>query len=249
MKRLAWRRVSLALGLALFLAGAAILGVGLFSYFNGEDGGDASPYLSAYFAGDEGIYDRPVNETPTAGPTQAPPAEAAPQPPIPREIPYRMIIDALGVNGPVLAFGLDGNGVPQVPLNGSDVAWYDFSAEPGTGSNAVFAGHVNWARAPGVFANIEDLAVGDVIRLVADDGTELVYSVSDNFQVDPDDPTALQVMGATPTDTITLITCGGRWIPNPSEQFGGDYTNRVIVRATLVSIETVGAGGGPASGG
>ena len=123
------------------------------------------------------------------------------------------------------------------------------SAVPGTGSNAVFAGHVNWNRAPAVFANLEDLETGDVIMLKANNGTEITYQVSDNFLVDPADPASLKVMAATPTDTITLITCAGTWIPDPSEQLGGDYTNRVIVRATLVSVNTVAEASDAATGG
>ena len=55
-----------------------------------------------------------------------------------------------------------------------------------------------------------------------------------NFDVDPLDPESLKVMAPTPTDTITLITCGGTWIPDPSARFGGDYTTRTIVQAKLV---------------
>ncbi|HEU4758551.1 MAG TPA: class F sortase [Dehalococcoidia bacterium] len=256
MRGQAWRRASLALGLTLFVAGAAILGLGLYSYLHGggsDSAGEPSPYLLAGYNGDEGIYDRPIAHTNAPPATDAPPAPAPPSspsaPPIARDVRYRMIAESIGVDAPVVTFGLDGNGVPQVPLNGGDIAWYNFTAEPGTGSNAVFAGHVNWNRAVAVFGRIKNLAAGDTIRLVAKDGTELVYSVSDNFLVDPSDPVSLQVMAPTPTDTITLITCGGTWVPDRSERFGGDYTNRVIVRATLVSINTVAAAGSTASGG
>ena len=47
-----------------------------------------------------------------------------------------MIIERIGVNAPLAAYGLDANAVPIVPT-GPDasyvVAWYDFSAQPGTG--------------------------------------------------------------------------------------------------------------------
>ncbi len=254
MKGQAWRRASLALGLALFALGAVILGLGLYSYLDGgggsESAGEPSPYLTDY-SGDEGIYDRPVAVTNAPPASDAPPASAPPSspPPIARDVPYRMIAESIGVDAPVVTFGMDANGVPQVPLNGGDIAWYNFTAEPGTGSNAVFAGHVNWNRAAAVFGRIKNLKPGDTVKLVAKDGTELVYSVSDNFLVDPADPAAIEVMAGTPTDTITLITCGGTWVPDASERFGGDYTNRVIVRATLVSINAVSELGSAASGG
>ena len=70
--------------------------------------------------------------------------------------------------------------------------------------------------------------------LIPDDGREFRYEVVANYDVDPSDPESLKVMAPTPTDTITLITCGGTWIPDRSERFGGEYTNRTIVQAELV---------------
>jgi LPXTG-site transpeptidase (sortase) family protein len=113
------------------------------------------------------------------------------------------------------------------------VAWYDFSALPGAGSNAVFSGHVTW-NGRAVFWALDELQPGDTISVISEDGVEYTYEVFDNFPVDPSDPASLKVMKPTPTDTITVITCGGTWIPDPSEQFGGNYTTRTIVQAKLV---------------
>ena len=55
-----------------------------------------------------------------------------------------MVIDSIGVNAPVVPEGLTADDVPIMPLNAYDVAWYTFTAQPGTGGNAVFAGHVTW---------------------------------------------------------------------------------------------------------
>jgi LPXTG-site transpeptidase (sortase) family protein len=128
---------------------------------------------------------------------------------------------------------MDGEGIPYVPLNGQDVAWYNFSTKPGAGSNAVFAGHINWERAPGVFSELVDVQPGDTVRLLSDDGREYTYEVFANFAVDPLDPASLKVMDPTSEDTVTLITCGGSWIPDASERFGGNYTDRTIVQARL----------------
>ena len=86
----------------------------------------------------------------------------------------------------------------------------------------------------GVFGDLEELEPGDTVHLISDEGREYTYEVFANFAVDPDDPASLKVMAPTPTDTITLITCGGTWIPDPSARFGGDYTTRTIVKAKLV---------------
>ncbi len=224
------RRLFLGLGVALFAAGATLLGIGLIDYF---DDTSSAPALTS--TDDEKLpvaipydYPRPSTPEPEPTPTPEPPAVA---------VPLRLMIDRLGVDAPVDVYALDENGVPEVPVAddaGVVVAWYDFSSKPGAGSNAVFAGHITWNRAPAVFANLDDLQAGDVVRLVSDDGREYAYEVFANFAVDPYDTESLKVMAPTETDTVTLITCGGTWIPDPSEQFGGDYTTRTIVQAELV---------------
>lgn len=222
------RRLLLGAGLALFVAGSAILAVGLVGYFDDEK--TVAPEVTMDFADlipdpPKGIED--VEGLPVAIPYNNP---------YPRvTAPLRLVIERIRVDAPIVELGLDGAGVPQVPLNGKDVAWYNFSSKPGAGSNAVFAGHVNWAGALGAFGKIDELMEGDTVRLIADDGRQFTYEVRANYAVDPADPESLKVMAPTETDTITLITCSGTWIPDPSERFGGDYTTRTIVQAKLVS--------------
>ena len=222
------QRLLLAAGLALLLAGCAIFAVGLVGYFDKDKA--AAPEVTMDLADllpdpPKGIED--VEGLPVAIPYNNP---------YPRvTAPLRLVVERLRVNAPIVELGLDKDGVPQVPLNGDDVAWYNFSAKPGAGSNAVFAGHINWAGAIGVFGKIDRLEKGDTVRLIADDGHQFTYEVFANYDVDPADPESLKVMAPTATDTITLITCGGTWIPDRSQRFGGDYTNRTIVQAKLVS--------------
>ena len=224
------RGLFLGLGVALFAVGATLLGIGLIGYF---DDTSSAPALTS--TDDEKLpvaipYDYPRPSTPEPEPTPTPePAAVA--------VPLRLMIDRLGVDAPVDVYALDENGVPEVPVAddaGEVVAWYDFSSKPGAGSNAVFAAHVTWNRAPAVFSDLDNLQAGDVVRLVSDDGREYTYEVFANFDVDPYDTESLKVMAPTETDTVTLITCGGTWIPDPSEQFGGDYTTRTIVQAKLM---------------
>ncbi|HEV8573228.1 MAG TPA: class F sortase, partial [Dehalococcoidia bacterium] len=147
-------------------------------------------------------------------------------------------IEKLGVDAPVATYGLDERSVPIVPT-GDDaaevVAWYDFSARPGSGGNAVFAGHVTW-NGDAVFKELETLAAGDTVRLRDDRGGEVVYRVTQNFTVDPNDPESVKVMYPTEQDEATIITCGGEFFENSDPVAGGDYTRRVIVKAELVSI-------------
>ncbi len=225
------RRLIFGLGAVLLAAGATLLSIGLIDYFGGTSSAPEASVADALTSIDD-VENLPVaipyNNPQRTAPTPEPPAVT---------VPLRLMIDSLGVDAPVGVYALDENGVPEVPVAedaGEVVAWYDFSSKPGAGSNAVFAGHVTWNRAPAVFGSLDDLQAGDVVRLVSDDGREYTYEVFANFAVDPYDTESLKVMAPTETDTVTLITCGGTWIPDPSEQFGGDYTTRTIVQAKLV---------------
>ena len=41
-------------------------------------------------------------------------------------------------------------------------------------------------------------------------------------------------MAPADRDIITLITCGGGWLPNPSEPFGGSDDERTIMQAEMI---------------
>jgi LPXTG-site transpeptidase (sortase) family protein len=237
------RKSLFGLGAVTFVAGAVLLVIGGMAALGGgdEERNDDVPFVA--------LTPRP---SPTPAPTDAVTATPAPTPvPTPplNEAGYTMVIDKIGVNNPVAVYGLDANAVPVIPTDenaGVTVAWYDFSARPGTGSNAVFAGHVTWFGSA-VFYNLADVVAGDDIKLRGDDGTELLYKVSEVFRVDPNDPNSLNVMKATDSDMITIITCDGVFTPDPSDHVsGGGYDQRLVVRATLDSITpaaAVAAGG------
>ena len=153
--------------------------------------------------------------------------------------PTRMIIEKMGVDAPIITLGVDANRWPEVPNDPYVVTWYDFSAKPGQGSNAVFSGHVDWTvngqPVTGVFWGLRELEEGDVVKLILEDDSELRYRVTDNIAAAYDDPQSVEIMYPTPGDVITLISCGGTWVPNPSSPLGGNYTHRVVVRAERVT--------------
>ena len=133
------RPLFFGLGGVAFAIGVGLLAFGTYNAFFGDDGPPVS---------DAPVVDASDLRSPTPVATDVPvqPHAYAPCHPLGDE-PYQMIIDKLGVNAPVSAFGLDAQAVPEIPTGpdaASIVAWYKFTAKPGTGSNAVFAGHVTW---------------------------------------------------------------------------------------------------------
>jgi LPXTG-site transpeptidase (sortase) family protein len=221
------RRILVALGGLTFVVGISLLGYGLLTSTESGDERAPGPALR--------VFDS-ATPSPVPAPTVAEPTPVL-VPPL-GDVPYTMIIDKIGVNNPVQPFGLDANQVPEVPT-GTDaakiVAWYNFSAKPGTGSNAVFAGHVTWFGAA-VFYNLTSLANGDVIRLKGQDGTELVYTVFDVYSVNPRDPNSLKVMGPADHDVLTIITCDGSFTYTGDHTFGGEYDTRLVIQANITSV-------------
>lgn len=167
-----------------------------------------------------------VSSTFTIVNTAAAPDDSAP--------PSRLVIETIGVDAPVITLGLDAERTPEVPSVGSDVGWYDFSATPDTGGNVVLAGHVTWDKKGAVFWRLGELKEGDLIRVATERGDELLYEVTSNLLVDPDDPQSLHLIYPTDTELLTLVTCGGTFNVDPGARFGGEYDRRTIVQAKPV---------------
>jgi hypothetical protein len=118
--------------------GLALTSFGVYRQLNPSGESDSLVSLASEHRTDPGgVYDRPFGTLPTPDPTPPPQLAAPPAQPPFRNAAYRIIIQSIGVNAGVFTYGLDADQVPEVPLNGSDVAWYDFSAPPGTGKRCL----------------------------------------------------------------------------------------------------------------
>jgi LPXTG-site transpeptidase (sortase) family protein len=212
------RRLFFVIGVASMLAGLALVGVAAYAFF-------LQPEPEKQW-----IYVIPGRES--AAPTAVSGAVDAPGSPLVGQ-KYSLVIEKLGVDAPVGVFGLDANRVPEVPYDADIIAWYDFSAEPGAGGNAVFAGHRTW-RGDAVFRHLEDLQAGDRVILRGEGGSQLTYQVFHNELIDPTNATASTWMLPTDFDVITLITCGGDYRRTDDPIFGAEYDKRQVVRAALV---------------
>ena len=216
-----WNRLSLIVmgaGVASLLAAAVLLILNLTGAV-GSSGHGGPGTSTAFGAGVE----RFLTPQPTPTVALAPPSEA----PI-----ARLAIPRFEVDAPVVVRGVDANNVMETPDGPEDVAWYNFSAKPGFGSNAVFSGHVDYINyGPAVFWNLKDLNPGDVIEARLEDGTNYQYSVTDREMVPANPPQEKldQILGPTQQEIITLITCGGTFDPSV-----GQYDQRVIVRAQRI---------------
>ncbi len=122
------------------------------------------------------------------------------------------------------------NGTLAVPVDPQRAGWYSQGAAPGDPGPAVIIGHVDSYRGPGVFAKLDTLHKGDLIRIRRADGTLVTFAV----RVVRDYPkrafpTALVYRGDG-KPSLRLITCGGEF-----DRRSKHYRDNTIVFADLVT--------------
>jgi LPXTG-site transpeptidase (sortase) family protein len=144
--------------------------------------------------------------------------------------PAALVIPRLGVQAPVEKKGIDSRNQMEAPDRPFDVAWYPFTAQPGAGGNAVFAGHRDFAGVgPAVFWKLEQLAPGDSIQVGGADQRQLQYQVTQTWDYTLSNIPMASVLAQGGGDQITLITCSG------SYSRASGYDHRLVVRARRVA--------------
>jgi LPXTG-site transpeptidase (sortase) family protein len=143
------------------------------------------------------------------------------------------------VDGKMVVLGVDpGTNVMQSPSNKDDVGYYDFTPHPGLGceapgkcSNTVLSAHVDWYTGQvGVFWNLRYLKNDDEVDLTLQDGKVYKYKVVANTVYSDEDAPVQEIIGQTPQESVTMITCDGVFNKNLQE-----YNNRRVVRAVRVT--------------
>lgn len=147
--------------------------------------------------------------------------------------PRYLSIPSLGIEKVrVVSIGLTKNNMLDTPKNINDTAWYDKSAEPGSGTGAVVIdGHNGGVTKDGVFAKLADLTEGSEIIIERGDGLKVSYFVETNetMSLNKANTTGMKDMmqSADPSkEGLSLITCAGNWVPRDKV-----FDKRVMVRA------------------
>ena len=214
----------IVLGTAMLIAAGVLFAIAAPNLFGKQDGNSSLQTVAGF--GD------PITP-PTPGPTptpsgQFPPGDSSPV--------TRLVIEKAEIDAPVVQKGVNANGVMQSPDNAYDTVWYDFSAHPGFAGNAVFAGHVDYIHVgKAVFWNLKDLEPGDLVQVRLEDGTVYKYAVVSKRQYDSGSAPVDEIVGPTPKETVTLITCSGTFNSGTHQ-----YDKRLVVRAERIA-ETPGA--------
>jgi sortase A len=144
--------------------------------------------------------------------------------------PVRFQIDAIDVDAAIEYVGVDDDGNMDVPQEWENVAWYEPGTVPGDRGNSVIAGHYDSYTDPAVFYDLNELEVGDIVRVITEDGEEVEFEITELELVHVDDADTSKIFGNTDERNLNLITCEGAWDPD-----AGMYDERLIVYTTLVS--------------
>ena len=171
---------------------------------------------------------------PTAAPRATAPRTAKPTTtPAPSPVaapPVRLLIPAIGVDAPITVKGLRPDAVMDVPDGPEDVAWYNFTARPGMGGNAVISGHLDYRNyGAAVFWRLKELREGDIVEVRLADGSVLRYQVSLKLSYDARMAPVPEIVGPTSKEVVTLITCGGTF-----DSGSRSYSHRLVVRAERI---------------
>lgn len=176
---------------------------------------------------------RQIGEMPTSGGMRPGPSGTIPGEEQAGVLPVAIRIDAAQVDAPIEEQEII-NGVMQNPSGPFVVSWYKETGRLGESNNIVVAGHLDYYDvAEAVFYHVGGLQEGDTIDVLGMDDQIYTYEVEwvRPFTVDELTPEIIQdeIVGRTPVESITLITCGG-----PFDFQSGEYEERTVIRATRV---------------
>ncbi|MEW2399232.1 class F sortase [Streptomyces sp. NPDC046862] len=163
--------------------------------------------------------------TPTAAPSAS---ESA----LPRSVPERLSIPAIAVNAPFtqLTIGTSGQLNPPPADDTNLVGWYRDGASPGERGASIVVGHVDTTTGPAVFARLESLRPGNMVRIARADNTVASFKVDSVKAFSKEDFPNDRVYADTPSPELRLITCGGAYNKSTRE-----YEENVVVFAHLDS--------------
>jgi LPXTG-site transpeptidase (sortase) family protein len=149
-------------------------------------------------------------------------------------LPRVVTIDKVKVRARVVSMDVNPDNSIQAPINIYDAGWYTGSAKPGEPGAALIDGHASGATRQGLFAYLDTLTVGDVIKVERGDGTRFVYEVvyAEIVNKDEVDMTALLKPYDGVAQGLNLITCTGKYIKDQKT-----YDHRAIVYTKLVRQE------------
>jgi LPXTG-site transpeptidase (sortase) family protein len=147
---------------------------------------------------------------------------------MPKSLPTRLVIPAIGIDTPFLTTGQQPDGSIQMPERYDIAAWYDQSPTPGERGPSIIVGHVDNWKGVGIFWRLKELKSGDTIAVTRSDDTTATFTVMDIKEFSKNDFPSKEVYGGINYAGIRLITCGGYF-----NHQTGEYSDNIVVFGKL----------------
>jgi LPXTG-site transpeptidase (sortase) family protein len=143
-------------------------------------------------------------------------------------LPAELVIPAIHVDAPVEHVGTTPDGAMDVPRQWNDVAWFDQGYKPGEPGSAVIAGHLDSTTDRAVFWDLHKLVPGDEVDVRAQDGSRLIFQVSEVTAYPYNAAPLQRIFGAAAQPMLNLVTCSGTW-----NRATSNYDHRLVVYTKL----------------
>lgn len=145
--------------------------------------------------------------------------------------PASIKVAAVNINASLVDLGVDATGKLEVPQNYADAGWYMHGTKAGENGNLIIAAHYDNAYAgPAAFWPLKNVNISDKVTVYDDFNRSFEYEIVDLFYVSISDPNRTEVFDQTNDATLTLITCGGVWLPGEAT-----YDKRLVVKGRLIT--------------
>ena len=142
----------------------------------------------------------------------------------PSLLPVHLEIESIAVATPLVKLGLMPGRTVEVPSDADRAGWFRFGPKPGRRGSAVILGHVDSLEGPAVFARLQELRPGDVVKVDRADGSTVTFFVRRSVTYPNADFPAERVYGAQGARRLNLVTCGGTY----DSTRGGYQANLVV---------------------
>jgi len=157
-------------------------------------------------------------------------------------VPVSLLVADHHVSAPVSANRLNHDGSLYVPANPRAVSWASQDMAPGsTYGTIILVAHINMGGVDGVFADLADYRIGQIITLVLADGRRMKYAVAakpievNKDRVGPrreelfDQTQSYGLAGRAKSGRLLLLSCGGVF-----DNRTGHYESNIFVYALPV---------------
>lgn len=145
--------------------------------------------------------------------------------------PVTLQIPTINLERDIVTVGTDSDGFMMTPEDPMRLGWFRQSSMTGDAGNIIINGHYDDTNGkPAAFWQLKGVQKGDKLSLVDEYGRYYTYAVTDVYYVAIDDPDRFKIFNSIEGKKImTLITCGGVWLPQEST-----YNKRLIIRAEAI---------------